>query len=236
MDVFYVHTDHLDTPRVITQPSNNAERWRWDSDPFGTNLPNENPSGAGTFVYNLRFPGQQFDGLVGMHYNYFRDYDASTGRYFESDPIGLDGGINTYGYAGAQPTMQDDPTGEFIPAAVAYARCVAQCLALEAAIAGVTRNTCFDLARAATSCATDCLNPLNWFNLGKLRKAAEGYEKGERGNNQHFNKTALDAIRAAEKILGRKIDRKTAHDKVISGQNYKNIHEIRDALVDWFKR
>ena len=44
-------------------------------------------------------------------YNYFRDYDPSTGRYVESDPIGLEGGINTYVYAYANPVVYVDPLG-----------------------------------------------------------------------------------------------------------------------------
>ncbi len=37
----------------------------------------------------MRFPGQQYDSAAGLNYNYFRDYDAATGRYVESDTIGL---------------------------------------------------------------------------------------------------------------------------------------------------
>jgi len=111
--IFYVHTDHLNTPRLVTQPSNNAERWRWDSDPFGTNAPNENPASLGVFKYTLRFPGQQYDGLAGLYYNYMRDYDPATGRYVESDPIGLRGGTNTYGYVLGNPVSNIDSFGLF---------------------------------------------------------------------------------------------------------------------------
>jgi RHS repeat-associated protein len=65
--------------------------WTWFSDAFGTDAANSNPSGAGTFAHNLRFPGQLFDGQVGLHSNGYRDFDPATGRYVESDPMGLFG-------------------------------------------------------------------------------------------------------------------------------------------------
>jgi RHS repeat-associated protein len=70
---------------------------------------NDDPDGDGVgFTYNPRFPGQYFDAETGLHYNYFRDYDPATGRYVESDPIGLDGGLNTYGYGLANPIKYTD--------------------------------------------------------------------------------------------------------------------------------
>jgi RHS repeat-associated protein len=102
VDFFYVHPDHLGTPRVVTKPADNKRMWEWQSQPFGETAPNENPQNltgaaltANQFRYNLRFPGQVFDAETSKHYNYFRDYDVSIGRYVESDPIGLVAGINT---------------------------------------------------------------------------------------------------------------------------------------------
>jgi RHS repeat-associated protein len=109
--VYYVHTDHLNTPRRVSRPSDNKLMWTWYSDPFGADLPNQNPAGGGTFKYNLRFPGQIYDSHAGLNQNYFRDYDPAVGRYVESDPIGLKGGVNTYGYVLQNPLMRSDPDG-----------------------------------------------------------------------------------------------------------------------------
>jgi RHS repeat-associated protein len=112
IDTFYVHADHLNTPRVITRPSDNKVVWSWENtEAFGNNLPNENPSALGTFTYNLRMPGQQFDKETNTFYNYFRDFDPSLGRYVQSDPIGLKGGPNTYAYVFSNPLALVDPFG-----------------------------------------------------------------------------------------------------------------------------
>lgn len=112
VSLYYVHTDHLNTPRRISRPSDNVVIWRWDGDPFGTTAANQDPDGdSNVFVYQLRFPGQYFDPETGMHYNYMRDFDSQTGRYIESDPIGIRGGLNTYVYANANPVKFVDPAG-----------------------------------------------------------------------------------------------------------------------------
>jgi RHS repeat-associated protein len=110
--IYYAYADHLMTPRVLTRASDNKIVWRWDgADPFGLDQPDENPGRLGLFTYNPRFPGQLFDKESNNHYNYFRDYDPQAGRYVESDPIGLIGGINTYSYVGGNPQSQIDPFG-----------------------------------------------------------------------------------------------------------------------------
>ena len=108
-----LHPDHLGTVRAITDTSQRVV-WRWDSTPFGDTLPKEDPDGDGdgqALRFNLRFPGQYFDTETGLHYNYFRDYDPATGRYVQSDPIGLRGGLNTYAYVGGNPVVSADPLG-----------------------------------------------------------------------------------------------------------------------------
>lgn len=65
----------------------------------------------GVFDFPLRFPGQYADKETNLHYNYFRDYDSAIGRYVQSDPIGLQGGINTYAYVEGDPLRYTDPLG-----------------------------------------------------------------------------------------------------------------------------
>jgi uncharacterized protein RhaS with RHS repeats len=61
LDIYYIHADHLGTPRKITRTGDNQVAWTWESEAFGASLPNQNPSGLGNFVFNLRFPGQYYD-------------------------------------------------------------------------------------------------------------------------------------------------------------------------------
>lgn len=110
--LYYIYSDHLNTPRLITDTSNTPV-WRYDqADPFNATQPNDDPTNSGKhFVFNLRFPGRYYDQETGLHYNYFRNYDPRTGRYVQSDPIGLAGGTNTYAYVENNPLSYVDPLG-----------------------------------------------------------------------------------------------------------------------------
>ena len=88
----WVHTDYLGKPLVVTNSPTDgsapAKIWTATYEPFGLATPNTDPSGTGNhFTLDLRFPGQIYDAETGMHYNFYRTYDAATGRYLESDPI-----------------------------------------------------------------------------------------------------------------------------------------------------
>jgi RHS repeat-associated protein len=131
--LYYVHNDHLGTPQVVTA-QNQSVAWMADYQPFGKLQPGQ----VNSIELYSRFPGQFLDTETGLYYNYFRDYDPSIGRYIESDPIGLDGGINTYAYVGGNPLSFVDPKGKswvviVVPAvAVAvvvmtYSNCVEKC-------------------------------------------------------------------------------------------------------------
>ena len=104
----YVTADQLGTPRAVADGSGNTE-WQnaYQGNPWNEQAPTSNG-----YTYNLGFPGQYFDQETGLNYNVNRDYDSSTGRYIESDPTGLDGGINTYAYAEGQPNALVDPLGK----------------------------------------------------------------------------------------------------------------------------
>lgn len=119
-----IHTDHLGRPQTLTDAGGKVV-WDGRFDPFG-----EQHAIAGTTEMPLRFPGQEYDTVTGLSHNRHRDYDPTLGRYLQSDPIGLEGGINTYAYALGNPTRYSDRLGlyaelctrYFYPVPVPYAR------------------------------------------------------------------------------------------------------------------
>jgi RHS repeat-associated protein len=164
--VYYVETDQLGTPRVVVRSDDDVVVWKWDyfasNSAFGENTPSPQ-----TIAFNLRFPGQYYDAETGLNYNYFRDYETGTGRYVESDPIGIYGGTNTYSYVAGKPLSAVDPNGEFaflIPVICAAGGCEAvvaaggYCLSAMAGIAigagimsAVNSQSCGDNAQCTSN-------------------------------------------------------------------------------------
>lgn len=107
----YLHPDHLGTPKFGTN-AGGTQVWAWTPDAFGNGAP------SGSVTVNLRMPGQYFDAESSLHYNWNRYYNPAIGRYISSDPIGLEGGINTFLYAVASPVMNIDPDGQLVFAPV----------------------------------------------------------------------------------------------------------------------
>ena len=102
--VTYLHPDHLGSPRVGTDSAKNVV-WQWQDLPFGVAAP------TGAVTVALRYPGQYHEAETGLFQNWNRTYDKASGRYLENDPIGLVGGVNTFGYVGGNPLRNSDRLG-----------------------------------------------------------------------------------------------------------------------------
>jgi RHS repeat-associated protein len=108
----FIHADRLGTPQKATN-SGQSVVWKADYLPFGDL--NAATSQTATLAQSLRLPGQEFEAETGWHQNGFRDYVPSLGRYLESDPIGLEGGPNSYRYASNTPLRLIDRYGLLDP-------------------------------------------------------------------------------------------------------------------------
>ena len=104
-ETYYFHNDQLGTPQTVTDNTKQVV-WEGEYAPFG-----KVAETVSTVEQNIRFPGQYYDQESGLHYNYFRTYNPNTGRFIQSDPVGLIGGLSTYGYGLQSPVVNTDPKG-----------------------------------------------------------------------------------------------------------------------------
>ncbi|MFY0575470.1 HNH/endonuclease VII fold putative polymorphic toxin [Cystobacter fuscus] len=153
-DYAYYHLDHLGTPVALTA-SDGRIVWSADYDAFGRAVVR-----MAEATSHLRLPGQYWDDETGLHYNDRRYYDPETGRYLTEDPIGIEGGLNLYLYAEANPINFSDPTGE--------------CRLLGGAIKGAVSGAVSSIVDQLIT--KGCVNAISWKDVAQ-EAAIEGLQE-----------------------------------------------------------
>jgi RHS repeat-associated protein len=104
---YRILTDQLGSPRLVVDTATGTVAQRMDYDEFGQVVLDTSPG-----FQPFGFAGGLSDPQTGLVRFGYRDYDPQTGRWTAKDPLGLAGGEATlYGYAGADPVNNIDPTG-----------------------------------------------------------------------------------------------------------------------------
>jgi RHS repeat-associated protein len=103
---YFIFSDQIGTPIEVEDELGEVV-WRARITPYGMAEVEIGKS----FHMPLRFPGHYFDAETGLHYNRFRYYDPLLGRYLQSDPDGIEGGLNLYGYGEGNPLKNVDIQG-----------------------------------------------------------------------------------------------------------------------------
>ena len=183
---FAVHSDYLDTPKALTNTSGNVV-WNTVLSPYGNTVENTDPDGDGQEIaFNLRFPGQYHDRETGLYYNWNRTYDPESGRYIQSDPLGLYDGPNTYTYGYSNPVNYIDPTGEWGIAGGVYG-------AISGGIGGyISGGWQGALAGAGTGALVGAVNPFGASAAGAAAGAGVASLLGQGAGNVVSGKDVTD--------------------------------------------
>ncbi|SFI65780.1 RHS repeat-associated core domain-containing protein [Jannaschia pohangensis] len=161
-ELYHVRTDHIGRPVFATNDLG-VKVWEVSYLPFGG--VRQVLSGA---PIDLRFPGQWFQSESGLHQNWMRDYDPTTGRYMQADPLGLINGASVYAYALSSPMVHTDPTGEIVPAVIAAGILISW--AIDAAVQTVENCgdvTAYDWRRGANAYLLGAI-PGGLSNVGRF--------------------------------------------------------------------
>ena len=135
--LWYVSVDHLNRPIQMWDTSL-ASVWQAVWQPWGGAQ-----SITGTATLDARFPGQWFQSETGLHYNWHRQYDPTTGRYTQPDPLGFVDGPSAFGYVNGLPHAKVDPDGRYAQSLAVCAINPAACAVVATAavcVAGYLRN------------------------------------------------------------------------------------------------
>ena len=204
----WLHTDHLGTPILATTKEGQTS-WRAIAESFGSTQIIEQD-----IEVNLRFPGQYYDQETQTHYNFHRDYRPNAGRYLQSDPIGVEGGVNVYAYADSDPISKID-SDAYNPATLLriYLKHAAKC--------DLIHRSYKELEANCRKCSSECdpnetaANCACWAGVAQLRKnylrqkcdyvllgsLRRGPKRAEQGHKEELEKT----IKARNKCCAKAI-------------------------------
>ncbi|MGR9116091.1 MAG: RHS repeat-associated core domain-containing protein [Gammaproteobacteria bacterium] len=187
---YYYHRDHQGSIVALTDIGGGVvESYGYDA--YGSTHKQSTVNTRNPYAYTGREKDDD-----DLYYYRARYYDPTIQRFISEDPIGLEGGINLYQYVDSNPVNLTDPSGECpwcVPAAIAYGRCVASCMAVAAATEAIAGDIkCFDIAGNAKDCALDCLNPFNWGGKSAFKKGVIGKNAGRTGKQKRLRDLAKD--------------------------------------------
>jgi RHS repeat-associated protein len=230
--LFYIHNDHLGTPKRLTDTQGQVV-WSLQTTPFGE--VHEEVANGITFL--MGFPGQYRDSETGLSYNYYRDYDPSIGRYVQSDPIGLGGGVNTYGYVEGNSVSLIDPNG-LVAQACLIPPIGAACASLAQWAGGFIVSGIVAITMGSTPGDTPIYSEMSSSEKQRRKAAYSAYKnfasKGytKNGDPCHDLKEKIDFHR---QLANKKevFDLEFPHRDFPEGAHSKEIKKYRDWADDW---